>query len=101
MQKRASYLIPPVTGHIDRTEIFDKGVRYIGRDAAGSDVSVDVYASRVDLNVGGGIILVEGEYLKYDDDARRYVICDRRSGVFLNFKVDDSGAFVAKYGREG
>ncbi|HTY92125.1 MAG TPA: hypothetical protein VMC84_13195 [Methanocella sp.] len=101
MQKRVSNIIPPITGHIDRTDIMDRGVRYIGRDSNGADVSVDVYGSRMDVNVGGRTILVEGDYLKYDDSDRKYIICDRKGRVFLNFKVKDDGTFTVKYGREG
>ena len=100
MQKRATYLIPPITGHIDRTEVFDKGLRYIGFDSAGNDISVDVYDCHMTLNREGKIILVEGGYLKYDDDGREFIICDRKNGIFLNFKAGDNGIFTAKYGRE-
>jgi hypothetical protein len=100
MQKRASYILPPIEGHIDKTEVTDRGVRYIGRDTRDADVSVDIYSDRMDVNVGGRAILVEGDYLKYDDSDRKYVICNRKDGVFMNFKVEDDGTFTAKYGRE-
>lgn len=100
MQKRSSYLLPPINGHIDKTEVTDRGVRYIGRDTGGADVSIDVYGDRMDVNVGGRAILVEGDYLKYDDSDRKYIICNRKDRVFMNFKVKDDGTFTAKYGRE-
>ena len=99
MQKRTSYILPPITGHIDRTEIMDRGVRYIGRDSNGGDVSVDIEGSRIDMNAGGRTILVEGDYVEYDDSDRKFVICDRRGGFFLNFSIKDDGAFTIKYGR--
>lgn len=101
MQKRASYILPPIAGHIDWTEMMDRGIRYIGRDIEGTVVSVDVYGSRMNVNVGGRIILVEGEYLERDDNDRKYVICNRKDGVFMSFKVKDDDTFTAKYGREG
>jgi hypothetical protein len=100
MQKRASYLLPPIEGHIDKTEVTDRGVRYLGKDTGGADVSVDIFSDRMDVNVGGRAILVEGDYLKYDDSDRKYIICNRKDGVFMNFKVKDDGTFTAKYGRE-
>lgn len=101
MQKRARYIIPSINGHIDQTEMTDRGIRYIGRDTAGNDISVGIYDFRIDVNVGGKIILVEGEYLKRDDNDRKYVVCDRKSGIFMSFSVKDDDTFTLKYGQEG
>jgi len=100
MQKRTKTLLPPVHGTIDRTEMTDRGVRYIGKDTRGNDVSVDANDADMAVNVGGRIILVDGDYLERDDNGRKYLICNKKEGVCIDFKVKDDGRFTLIYGRK-
>ncbi len=100
MQKRTKALLPAIHGTIDRTEMTDRGVRYIGKDSRGNDVSVDANDADMAVNAGGRIILVDGDYLERDDNDRKYLICDKRDGVCIDFKVNEDGRFTLKYYRE-
>jgi hypothetical protein len=97
MQKRAKALLPPVRGTIDRTEMTDRGVRYIGRDSGGNDVSVDANKADMAVNVGGRVILAGGDYLERDDNDRKYLICDKKDGICIDFRVHGDGRFTLKY----
>jgi hypothetical protein len=99
MQKRTKALLPAIHGTIDRTEMTDRGVRYMGRDSRGNDVSVDANDANMAVNIGGRIILVDGDYLERDDNDRKYLICNKKEGVYIDFNVKEDGRFTLKYGQ--
>jgi hypothetical protein len=100
MQKRTKTLLPAIHGTIDKTEMTDRGVRYMGKDSRDNDVSVDANDASMAVNVGGRIILVDGDYLERDDNDRNYLICDKRNDTCIDFKVKEDGRFTLKYYRE-
>jgi hypothetical protein len=53
------------------------------------------------VNIGGPLLLVDGDYLERDDNERKYVICNKEKGVFVDFTAGDDGDFIIKYGRQG
>ncbi len=98
MQKRTGMFFPPVRGTIEKAEMTDRGVRYIGTDSGGNDVSVDANNADTAVNLGGRLILVEGAYLERDDNGRKYLIRSK-DGVYIDFSVAEDGRFILKYGR--
>ena len=99
MQKRSGLILHPVRGTVESTQMTDRGVRYTGKDASGSDISIDVNDADMTVNIAGRLILVEGDYLERDDNERKYVICDKKEGVFMGLVIEQDGGFTLKYGR--
>ncbi|HTX43097.1 MAG TPA: hypothetical protein VMC61_00110 [Methanocella sp.] len=89
-----------IHGTIDRTEMTDRGVRYIGRASGGDDVLVDANDADMAINIDGRVILASGNYRERDDNDRKYLICDKRDGACIDFKVYGDGRFALKYYRE-
>ncbi len=100
MQKRTKKPLLSLRGDIYDSRMTDRGVIYSGYDARGNDLAVSVNDAGMAVSVEGSVIMVKGDYLERDNNARRYLICNKSEGDCIGFKVDDEGHFTLDYYRE-
>lgn len=91
-------IIPPLCGIIEHAEMTDSGVRYYGRTANGSHISVDVTGSEMIITIRGLTIIMIGEFKERSDS--RYMIYNKGENTYarLDIGADDSFNLLYEFG---